>query len=113
MTLASPALRHLTIGTTNPITILSDTNNTEPDTPQLQPSMSLSSSIASLDPLSRSVPPSPAITALAERLGTASLTSIGRGMAEGECDEWEEVEVAKGLARYNSVEIDRIKGRKR
>ncbi|KAL0242101.1 glutamate 5-kinase [Cryptococcus tetragattii IND107] len=112
VTLASPALRHLTIGTTNPITILSDTNNTEPDTPQLQPSMSLSSSIASLDPLSRSVPPSPAITALAERLGTASLTSIGRGMAEGECDEWEEVEVAKGLARYNSVEIDRIKGRK-
>ncbi|XAO26739.1 glutamate 5-kinase [Cryptococcus bacillisporus CA1280] len=112
VTLASPALRHLTIGTTNPITILSDINNTEPDTPQLQPSMSLSSSIASLDPLSRSVPPSPAITALAERLGTASLTSIGGGMAEGESDEWEEVEVAKGLARYNSVEIDRIKGRK-
>ncbi|KAE8540606.1 glutamate 5-kinase [Cryptococcus gattii VGV] len=112
VTLASPALRHLTIGTTNPITILSDANNTEPDTPQLQPSMSLSSSIVSLDPLSRSVPPSPAITALAERLGTASLTSIGRGVAEGDGDEWEEVEVAKGLARYNSVEIDRIKGRK-
>lgn len=112
-TLASPALRHLTIGTTNPITIMSDTNNTEPDTPQLQPSMSLSSSIASLDPLSRSVPPSPAITALAERLGTTSLTRIGRGVTEGESDEWEEVEVAKGLAQYNSVEIDRMKGRKR
>ncbi|OXG10268.1 glutamate 5-kinase [Cryptococcus neoformans Tu259-1] len=111
-TLASPALRHLTIGTTNPITIMSDTNNTEPDTPQLQPSMSLSSSIASLDPLSRSVPPSPAITALAERLGTTSLTRIGRGVTEGESDEWEEVEVAKGLAQYNSVEIDRMKGRK-
>lgn len=92
---------------------MSDANNTEPDTPQLQPSMSLSSSIASLDPLSRSVPPSPAITALAERLGTTSLTSIGRGVAEGESDEWEEVEVAKGLAQYNSVEIDRMKGRKR
>ncbi|OWZ74786.1 glutamate 5-kinase [Cryptococcus neoformans Bt85] len=111
-TLASPALRHLTIGTINPITIMSDTNNTEPDTPQLQPSMSLSSSIASLDPLSRSVPPSPAITALAERLGTTSLTRIGRGVTEGESDEWEEVEVAKGLAQYNSVEIDRMKGRK-
>ena len=26
---------------------------------------------------------------------------------------WEEVEVGKGLAQYNSVEIDRIKGMKR
>ena len=27
--------------------------------------------------------------------------------------EWEEVEIGKGLAQYNSVEIDRIKGMKR
>jgi glutamate 5-kinase len=30
-----------------------------------------------------------------------------------ETDEWEELEVGKGLAQYNSVEIDRIKGMKR
>jgi glutamate 5-kinase len=28
-------------------------------------------------------------------------------------DEWEEVEIGKGLSHYNSVEIDRIKGMKR
>jgi glutamate 5-kinase len=50
--------------------------------------MSMSSSIVSLDPLSRSSP---------------KLEEEG----------WEEVEVGKGLAQYNSVEIDRIKGMKR
>jgi glutamate 5-kinase len=30
-----------------------------------------------------------------------------------ETDEWEELEVGKGLAQYNSVEIDRIKGMRR
>jgi glutamate 5-kinase len=67
-----------------------DTSN--PITPLIQPIMSLSSSIASLDPLSRSSPVVPA--QLSE-------------------DDWEEVEVGKGLAQYNSVEIDRIKGMKR
>jgi hypothetical protein len=28
-------------------------------------------------------------------------------------DEWEEVEIGKGLSHYNAVEIDRIKGMKR
>lgn len=101
----------------------------QPSTPTIHPAMSLSSSIASLDPLSRSVPPSPAITALAEKLSTTSIDSSQAGVklvhelavARGEksertsveVDEWEEEEVGKGLAHYNSVEIDRIKGMKR
>ncbi|KAK8861732.1 glutamate 5-kinase [Kwoniella newhampshirensis] len=103
-TLASPALRYL--------------NTAQPDTPLIQPALSLSSSIASLDPLSRSVPASPAIHALTEKLGTAaSLTqsqshSVGDNAGGSTTDEWEEVEVGKGLAQYNSVEIDRIKGLK-
>ncbi|WWD16345.1 glutamate 5-kinase [Kwoniella shandongensis] len=106
-TLASPALRYLT-------------NNSnvapQPETPHIQPVLSLSSSIASLDPLSRSVPASPAIHALTEKLGTAASliqASIGGHQADGSSsssEEWEEVEVGKGLAQYNSVEIDRIKG---
>lgn len=28
-------------------------------------------------------------------------------------DEWEEIEVGKGLAQYNSSEIERVKGMKR
>lgn len=100
----------------------------QPGTPNIQPALSLSSSIASLDPLSRSVPPSPAMTALSERLAKTTMEG-GQGsvkvvhelaVARGErtltaADEgdWEEVEVGKGLALYNSSEIDRIKGMKR
>lgn len=89
--------------------------------------MSLSSSIASLDPLSRSVPPSPAIHALTERLSATivaasplaqewrALSHQGKadGTDDSDVDEWEELEIGKGLAQYNSVEIDRIKGMKR
>lgn len=106
----------------------------QPETPHLDPVASLSSSIASLDPLSRSVPPSPAIKAISERLTATSINSalgqelklVAEAHAEPEAaeseerqrvldvdGEWEEVEVGKGLAQYNSVEIDRIKGRKR
>ncbi|ORX35332.1 putative glutamate 5-kinase [Kockovaella imperatae] len=97
----------------------------QPATPLLQPVMSLSSSIASLDPLSRSVPPSPApfVTSMSERLAAASLDSQGvklvheLAVARGEKNEvvegdWEELEIGKGLAQYNSSEIDRIKGMK-
>jgi len=98
----------------------------QPGTPNLKPVMSLSSSIASLDPLSRSFPPSPAIQAISERF--SAMPTIGsplgqelKAVAEAqaseedglEADDWEEVEVGKGLAHYNSVEIDRIKGMKR
>jgi glutamate 5-kinase len=64
-------------------------DHTGPITPNILPAMSMSSSIISLDPLSRSSP---------------------KMMEE---EGWEEVEVGKGLAQYNSVEIDRIKGMKR
>jgi glutamate 5-kinase len=100
----------------------------QPATPTIQPALSLSSSIASLDPLSRSVPPSPAIHALTERLA-ASTMELGQqsvrvihelAMARGDKvlsadvgEDWEEVEIGKGLAHYNSSEIDRIKGLKR
>ncbi|WVQ78642.1 glutamate 5-kinase [Cryptococcus sp. DSM 104549] len=112
-TLAAPALRHLaTTSGSGPISISSNQDGNQPDTPQLHPIMSLSSSIASLDPLSKSVPPSPAIHALAEKLSAAGLSGGVGTAAPGEKFEWEEVEIGKGLAQYNSVEIDRIKGMK-
>lgn len=99
----------------------------QPGTPTIQPALSLSSSIASLDPLSRSVPPSPAIHAITERLSASTMESGQQGvklvhemaMARGDKapsmddGDWEEVEIGKGLAHYNSSEIDRIKGLKR
>jgi len=99
----------------------------QPDTPNLKPVMSLSSSIASLDPLSRSVPPSPALHAITERLAANNICAsplaqelktvpeaqVLRDRGEADGDEWEEAEIGKGLAQYNSVEIDRIKGMKR
>lgn len=104
-----------------------------PPTPAIEPILSLSSSIASLDPLSRSGPNSPAIHAIAERLSISTLSEPGAAAAQqpasegttqsagGQAqhipppddDEWEEVEIGKGLAQYNSVEIDRLKGMKR
>lgn len=98
-----------------------------PETPSIQPIMSLSSSIASLDPLSRSVPPSPAMNAITERFASTTITASpltqelrpfdqergSQGSGESDEVEWEETEIGKGLAHYNSVEIDRIKGMKR
>lgn len=115
----------------------------EPDTPNLQPAMSLSSSIASLDPLNirLSVPNSPAplqtplahsqgqaegVSGLVERLGMTGLSSVlgvGAGaVGEGKDkdkgkeikeEDWEEVEIGKGLALYNSTELGMLKGQKR
>lgn len=95
----------------------------------------MSSSVASLEPLSRSVPPSPAIQAITERISATTVnSSLGQELKvvhetqtlqataadkqEQERllsvnDEWEEVEIGKGLSHYNSLEIDRIKGKKR
>ncbi|KAL1411892.1 Glutamate 5-kinase [Vanrija albida] len=91
----------------------------QPDTPNIQPALSLSSSVASLDPLSRTGPSSPAMKAISERLATVSFATIGATASDDSAqtpaplaDEWEEIEVGKGLAQYNSVEIDRIKGMK-
>ena len=98
---------------------------TLPNTPSILPAMSMSSSIASLDPLSRSIPSSPFMKAISERLSTMTVDGnptggdhpVGAMARKGEIGErddgWEEWEVGKGLAQYNSVEIDRIKGMKR
>jgi glutamate 5-kinase len=184
---ASPSPSHLAAAKHQDQPFASSANSTEatsqPSTPTLDPIASMSSSIASLDPLSssRSIPPSPAMKAITERLAASSMNSAlgqelrviaeaqererdleagsrgredlsegergGQGEAEGRAsrkrgqsrsrsaggdrdgaknetdhdhrrvldvnDEWEEVEIGKGLAQYNSVEIDRIKGRKR
>jgi glutamate 5-kinase len=95
--------------------------------------MSLSSSIASLDPLSRSNPDSPALMAThaqaMRRIDGWDLNaaaSAGGGGGEGSVngdgdttarsdkdDEWELLEVGKGQANYNWSEMDRIKGCKR
>ncbi|WWC66629.1 glutamate 5-kinase [Kwoniella pini CBS 10737] len=100
--LISPAIKHLIAG--------------EPSTPQIQPILSLSSSIASLDPLSKSIPssPSPATfdSSINERLDKISISKEEEKEEEKDEEGWEEIEVGKGLAQYNSVEIDRIKGMK-
>ncbi|KAK4686741.1 glutamate 5-kinase, partial [Tremellales sp. Uapishka_1] len=83
----------------------SSEDSSQPSTPNILPTASLSSSIASLDPLSRSIPPSPAI--LPSKAGPSALSH--EVILE---EDWEEVEVGKGLAQYNSVEMDRIKGMK-
>ncbi|GMK53457.1 hypothetical protein CspeluHIS016_0100430 [Cutaneotrichosporon spelunceum] len=100
----------------------------EPCTPLIYPTLSLSSSVASLDPLSRTAPTSPAMRAVTDRLAVTSITGelqsnnadVGMAVTSAAAavnahavdEEWEEVEVGKGLAQYNSLEIDRIKGMK-
>lgn len=136
--LASPSLRHLQNSSTNNN---NDNNhispqsspdlNPEPDTPTINPTASMTSSVASLEPLSRSVPPSPAMKAITERISATTInsslgqelkavhaTQASQASKEAERlldvnDEWEEVEIGKGLSHYNSVEIDRIKGMNR
>jgi glutamate 5-kinase len=130
--LASPSLKHLLgSNTSTSSTPISPEIHPEPSTPHIHPAASMSSSVASLEPLSRSVPPSPAVKAISERLSATTLnSSLGQElkivqeiqtMADDQekqrlldiGDEWEEVEIGKGLSHYNSVEIDRIKGMKR
>lgn len=102
-------------------TTSSPDTNPQPGTPQIQPALSLSSSVASLDPLSRTGPSSPAMRAVADRLATTSIVanlSDGEGLVlsastGGPSEEWEEIEVGRGLTQYNSVEMNRIKGMKR
>ncbi|KAL7408937.1 Aspartate/glutamate/uridylate kinase [Mrakia frigida] len=85
---------------------------TAPATPNLLPSLSLSSSIASLDPLSRSNPVSPAMAPITEGAGAGgTLDENGEGR-EGISWDWEEVEVGKGQANFNSSEMERVKGLK-
>ncbi len=90
-----------------------------PQTPNIVPIMSLSSSVASLDPLSRSGPNSPMVgrrtfeqESLAQAVASASIRGRSLELQRDE-EEWEEFEIGKGLALYNSSEIDRVKGHKR
>ncbi|WWC86035.1 glutamate 5-kinase [Kwoniella dendrophila CBS 6074] len=111
--LISPNLKHITSEQNQ------YQNQNQPETPQIDPILSLSSSIQSLDPLSKSTPQSPAINAIAERLNKVNLqqqisTTTKSNNQENEEEQllWEEIEIGKGLTQYNSSEIDRIKGMK-
>lgn len=115
----SPVTRARVLANAQSTTSSPDTNPL-PGTPQIQPALSLSSSVVSLDPLSRPSPSSPAMRAVADRLATTSISanlSDGEGAASAptgaQSEEWEEIEVGKGLTQYNSVEMNRIKGMKR
>jgi glutamate 5-kinase len=125
--LISPALKHLqpsaVASASSPIS--SPETHPQPTTPHINPAASMSSSVASLEPLS------PAVKAISERLSATTMnSSLGQELKvvqENQTladdqerqrlldvgDEWEEVEIGKGLSHYNSVEIDRIKGMKR
>lgn len=125
--LVSPALKHLQPpNITSAISpIASPETHPQPNTPHINPAASMSSSVASLEPLS------PAVKAISERLAATTMnSSLGQELkvvqeiqtlaADEERqrlldigDEWEEVEIGKGLSHYNSSEIDRIKGMKR
>ncbi|KAI9632881.1 putative glutamate 5-kinase [Dioszegia hungarica] len=90
----------------------------EPETPTILPAASMSSSIASLDPLNRAGSASPALPSGASGgmgMGMSTMKEEGEGQEDGRDDgqgEWEEVDVGKGLALYNSMEMERIKGMK-
>jgi glutamate 5-kinase len=92
---------------------------TAPGTPNLYPVLSLSSSIASLDALSlngrNSVPQSPAtfVRQVFQQETPADSVAATKGSEDNEKEVWEESIIGKGLALYNSVEIDRLKGVKR
>lgn len=59
------------------------------------------------------------IGSVADKLGLTSLTGHrekerdGPKAKEGDEGEWEEVEIGKGLALYNSTEMGLLKGQKR
>lgn len=90
---------------------------TQPTTPSIHPAMSISSSVTSLEALNMS--------GIISHTSSLALTEGGCGLQDssrssldllkGEnvlADDWEDVKIGKGLALYNSVEIDRIKGLK-
>ncbi|WRT63919.1 glutamate 5-kinase [Kwoniella shivajii] len=111
----SPIIKQLSSGSglSNSTSIAGIGIGPQPDTPQLQPILSLSSSVASLDPLSKSIPPSPAIRGINEHSQLNTTSTLNNNKEDDKVDsDWEEIEIGKGLAQYNSVEIDRIKGMK-
>lgn len=92
------------------ISYLNEMAMTRATTPRLFAAASISSSISSLDPISRSGSPT---TELAENIEAASSTLSEVDTADGGDDSdtiWEEVEVGRGLANYNSAQITKLKG---
>ncbi len=60
-------------------------------------------------------PTSAVFASMVDKLGASSINGDrngSRNSIEVE-DEWQEVAIGKGLALYNSMEIDRLKGHKR
>lgn len=89
---------------------MDDSPTTSPSTPQLLPTISLTSSIASLEPLTRanslvdSVSPTPEV----------NISGIKTPVeTENDDSTWEVIEVGRGLANYNWAEIKKVKGLKR
>lgn len=86
--------------------------DTRPPTPTIQPVSSLSSSIVSLGMLEREPPegeqtPHVHTQALPDDTGAFSVITYD---GEEDVDALETVEVGRGLANYNSVQIARVKG---
>ena len=91
---------------------------TQPSTPTLMPAVSMSSSIASLEPLSRSASINEVSISSASSCSTVTDTLGDIGIrtpneTEEEEEGWDVVEVGRGLANYNWAEISRVKGLKR
>jgi glutamate 5-kinase len=75
---------------------------TQVGTPTLVTAASKTSSVSSLDPLSNSI----SSTALSENTHVPGEEVV----KEDAGDTWEEVEVGRGLANYNSAQITKVKG---
>ncbi|KAI0689032.1 glutamate 5-kinase [Cerioporus squamosus] len=86
-------------------------STTEPNTPEINATASLSSSISSiasvdkLPPLDEEMTPSTTLKPLPEEDTVVIERDLGHDNAE-----WELEEVGRGLANYNSAQIDRVKG---
>ena len=87
---------------------------TEPNTPEINAAASLSSSISSIStlehmmPLDEDMTPSLSFKALPDED-----TVVIERVAEEDSAEWELEEVGRGLANYNSAQIERVKGLRR
>jgi len=94
-----------------------DSPTSQPTTPTILATVSMTTSIASLEPLSRSgsmgdlTSPSSSVETIREAFGEVE----GRQSppSEKEDDKWEIIEVGRGLANYNWAEIRKVKGLKR
>jgi glutamate 5-kinase len=78
---------------------------TRASTPTLVPAASTTSPISSLDPLSNSM----------SSMGLSETTHVPENeevsvVREGVSNTWEEVEIGRGLANYNSAQITKVKG---